>query len=390
MCGSLALTALVARGLSVGDYGAYRYAITFLTLGMTLLQFGVPYSLARLLAVETDPAAHRRYVGLGVAVVVAASCLGAALTVVAAATSGGRLVSWVLVWVSPALAITLGQAMIAGLCQGLGRIQLLSAQQVLPYAILIPATGVQIYWLGTYSVEAALIGYAATYAAVIAYGFSRLGPTFSACGAAWHSLRGENARTGFPIYIGGIFGVASAQFVAMWAAAYVDSERYGYYALALSISAPLQVLVASVGTVIFRDSARRSALAPGIATFTLFLAATLAAIYAVATEYLIAVLFGAKYTPAVPMAQWLGVGALLVGLGDVLQRFLGAHGLGKRLAASAVATGIVGVSMAALLLPRYGAWGAITSGVMASATYFGVLLGLYVWFVRTRPEAPAL
>jgi O-antigen/teichoic acid export membrane protein len=69
MVASLGLTALIARGLEVADYGTYRYALTFLALGMTLLQFGIPYSAARLLALEQNSRGQARIVGFGVVAV---------------------------------------------------------------------------------------------------------------------------------------------------------------------------------------------------------------------------------------------------------------------------------------------------------------------------------
>lgn len=393
MVGSLGLTALIARGLDVADYGGYRYAITFLALGMTLLQFGLPYSIARLLALENDPRVQRDIVGMGAVVVGATTALGVCVT--AGMVLAGRAAGWdlplILLWVSPALIVTLGQAMITSACQGLGRISLLASQQVLPYVVLLPATALQLFVLRHYSLEAAIIGYVATFLLVIHVGFRRLGMSCRNPRSTWTTLKRENRQTGLPIYVGAVFGVASAQFIAMWVAAFVPADDYGQYALAVAVSAPLGVLLSSIGTVIFRSSSRLSRLPLELFVLTIGTGLALGLAYWIATEWFLTVVFGEKYGPSVRMAQALGIASLLIGFGDVLQRFLGAHGLGRKLGAVSVATGVVGMSAAAFLLPRMTSTGAIVASICAAATYVSLLTVVYVHYTMraARGAEPA-
>jgi O-antigen/teichoic acid export membrane protein len=382
MVGSLGLTALIARGLDVADYGSYRYAVTFLVLGMTILQFGLPYSVARLLALEHDQAVQRNIIGVAMVVVVATTALGVFITgcTVLAGRTAGLDLRLLLFWVSPALFVTLGQMMMLSACQGLGRISLIASQQVLPYVILVPVTALQIFVFRYYSLTAALVGYAVTFLLVLGIGFRRLGASFVDLRATWPRVRQENRRTGFPIYIGGVFGVASAQFISMWVAEFVQPDNYGQYALALAVSGPLGVLLSSIGTVIFRSSSRLSRLPTDLIVLTAGTCLVLGVVYWVATEWLLTVVFGDKYGPAVWMAQLLGIASLLVGLGDVLQRFLGAHGLGRVLGAASIATGLVGMGTSAVLLPRMATVGAIIASICAAATYVTLLAIVYVQY----------
>jgi O-antigen/teichoic acid export membrane protein len=384
MLGSLGLTALIARGLDVADYGVYRYALTYLAFGMTVLQFGVPYSAARLLALHDDPDMQERIVGFGALAVLLATALGVALTLGATATGRwtGLTLPVVVLVICPALFVTLGQAFVTSACQGLGRITLLAAQQVLPYLVLLPITAFQVFLLNRYSLTAALLGYVLTFTLVLYMGFRRLGVSFAGMGEVWSALNAENRRTGLPIYIGGVFGVASAQFISLWVAAFIDSTDYGQYALAVAVSAPLCVLLSSVGTVIFRSSSRLARLPCELIAMTLALGILLGAAYWIGTEWLLTAIFGDKYAPAIGTAQWLGIASLLIGFGDVLQRFLGAHGLGKRLGAVSVVTGVVAMASAAVLLPRWAVTGAIVSSLCAAATYVSLLTVLYVYFTR--------
>lgn len=382
---AIAFTVLITRGLNVADYGLFRYGMTFLALGMTLLQFGWPYSAARLLALENDRGAQKEIVGACLVLLMISSGVGSVLTLVGIAAAGalGHHLPRILIWVAPFLYVTLAQAMIGSMCQGLNRISLLSFQQVLPYVLLLPITAAQVFGWRYYSLEVAVIAYIGVFSVVITVGFVQLGVSFSRCRSWLQAVLGENRRTGFPMYIGGLFGVASAQVIAMWVAEFVDPSRYGQYALALAVSSPLSVLVASVGSVIFRSSSRNNSLSTKTLVFSFAFGGLLGTAYFLATETLLIRLFGSGYDLSVRMAQLMGVGGLMIGWGDIFNRFLGAKGQGAGLCLVAVSTGIVGIVSAAILLPRWNAYGAIASSVLSAATYFGLMIALY-WRKTTQ------
>lgn len=376
---SFTLTILITKGLAVADYGSFRYAMTFLTFAMTVLQLGWPYSASRLLAMEDGRDAQRAIVGACFVIVSVTTLLGVAGTTAGllVAERAGYQPARLLFWVAPFVYVTLGQGMITSLCQGLNRISVLAVQQVLPYLLLIPVTAIQIYALHEYSLVAAIVGYVAVFTIVLAVGFTRLGVKFADTRRWVRAIAAENWRTGFPIYVGGLFGVASAQFVALLAAQFTTAAEYGQYALAMAVSTPVGVLISSIGTVIFRSSSGRRSLTPKVIGYSVALGVLVCATFLLATQFLLALAFGARYWPSVRMAQLQVFGAVMIGWGDILQRFLGAQGLGRRLGSAAVATGVVGTSAAALLLPRIGIYGAIISAVLGSATYLGSMIILY-------------
>jgi O-antigen/teichoic acid export membrane protein len=382
MTSSFALTILIVRGLDVAEYGTFRYVMIFLALGMTLLQFGMPYSAARLLALEADPSVQKEIIGACAAFVALTTIVGIIVTlaVVFAAEALGYGVPQVLIWVAPALCVTLGQYMLGSVCQGLNRISVLSFQQVLPYVILVPATAIQLFLFHEYSLSAAIIGYVAAFFLVVVLGFFQLGVAFRQWQFWLRAMLSENRGTGFPIYVGGVFGVASAQLIAMWVADFADPVQYGQYALALAVSAPLGVLVSSVGTVIFRSSSRSAALSKKLLTSSFGLGGVLGLMFFVATEYLLVWAFGNEYSPAVQMAQLLGVASLMIGWGDIFQRFLGAHGLGKGLGMAATCAGLVGMITAAMLLHRWATYGAVVASLMAAVAYLGSMIGMYIYY----------
>jgi len=300
----------------------------------------------------------------------------------------------VLLWVAPFLYVTLSQYMIGSICQGLNRISQFSFQQVLPYLLLLPITAVQMFVFRKYSLYAAVLGYVCVFSLVGAIGFLHLGVLFTEWKRWMKAIAKENRRTGFPMYIGGIFGVASAQVIAMWVAQYTDLPRYGQYALALAVSAPLSVLVSSVGTVVFRSSSRSESLSYRVLVFSFGLGGLLGMIYLLATGSLLVRIFGTQYQQSVRMAQILGVSSLIIGWGDIFNRHLAAQGQGDGLCAAAVLNGVVGIVAAAILLPKWNAYGAVASSVLAAATYLCCMIVLYMRYTarsqRTRSVATPL
>ncbi len=383
---SFAFTVLVTRSLDVAEYGTFRYAMTFLAMMMSVLQLGWPQSVSRLLALEGERHAQRRLVGASVMLLLAASGIGTVATALVVGTAGasGHPLPWILLWVSPFLYLTLGQQFLNSIGQGLSRIELLAAQQLLPYTILLPVTAVQVLLIRSYSLRAALVGYVVVFTLVVVTGFVHAGCSFDSWREPARAIGEENRRTGLPLYIGGLFGVASAQLIALLVAEFSTPREYGQYALALAVSGPLGVLVSSIGTVIFRSSVGRHSLSNQVVGYSLGFGGVLAGTFWAATELLLPRVFGEQYRASVPMAQAMAAGAIMIGWGDIFQRFLTARGRGRALGVVSVCTGIVGLVSAALLFRAWGVWGAIASAFLASATYLGLNSVLYA----QRPVPP--
>lgn len=377
---SFLLTIFIARGLSVADYGQFRYAMTFLGLAVSVFHFGWPISASRVLALESDRHAHRETVGACFILVAISSGVGTTVSLLlflGAKVLGFQLPD-VVIWILPFVYVTVGQYMISSICQGLNRIALLSSQQVLVYLLLIPITVIQVQAIGSYSLGAAIAGYVVVFTVVLSVGFVRLGCAFTNSISRVRMILKENRRTGFPIYIGGIFGVASAQIVIMWTVQFLDPTSYGQFALAVAVSAPLGVMVSSIGTVIYRSSAGVKSLPGRVIGYSLGLAVLLGAAFYAATKVLLISVFGAQYAPAIAMSQLLGLGFLMTGIGDIFQRFLGSKGKGKGLGSSAVLAGLLGVVVAGILLPRWHAYGAIASSLATATVYLVSMVTLYI------------
>ncbi len=379
---SMVFTLLITKGLSVADYGKFRYLMTYLALAMTLLQFGWPNSAARLLALENDHNVQKQIVGACALMVIISSSVGTAITIAVfiLAEALGHELPRMLLLVTPFLYVTLSQYMIGSICQGLNKIFLYSLQQALPYSLLIPITAVQMFVIGQYSLYAALVGYIAVFSLIGIFGFFQLRFSFIESRRWLGAIFKENRRTGFPMYIGGVFGVASGQIIAMWVAEFTSPSSYGHYALALAVSAPLSILVSSVGTVVFRSCSRSNYLSNRVLFFSFGLGISLGLLYFFAIATLLVRMFGNQYNQSVHLAQLLGFGSLMVGWGDIFNRFMSAHGKGRSLCIVVVSNGMIGILSAAILLPKWNIYGAAISSIIAAVTYLILMVILYIRF----------
>jgi O-antigen/teichoic acid export membrane protein len=371
---------LINNHLSELDYGTYRYATNFLQLGLNVVTLGLPYSASRLLALEKDAGRQRRIMGATYALMGFACLAGLLLTwavYFGAPLLGLKGLEGILVIAPLFLYISVLEYVISNLCTGTNNIRLLSSQLALPVALLLLFTLAQIYILKSYGLAQALVAFALAHTIVIAVGIRRIRPSLKDLRANMAAVLKENRTTGLPIYFGQLVGVVSVQLISLMIPAFVGMENYAQYALAYSISAPLALVASTLGTVLFRASADSGRLPRRVIYYSFGGCAAVAAAYVLLIRILILWLFGDRYLPAVPMAQAMGVGALMVGLGDMLNRYLGANGKGRLLLIGAAFTGAAAVASAAALLPAWGAMGASVSRAIANAAYLAAMVMLY-------------
>ena len=74
------------------------------------------------------------------------------------------------------------------------------------------------------------------------------------------------------------------------------------------------------------------------------------------------------------------------GLGDMINRFLGAHGQGKQIRNAAFVCGIITLIGSVVLVYYYKIEGAIVTKLCGSIAYFGVLFIYYLKYVASNSK----
>ncbi len=164
---------------------------------------------------------------------------------------------------------------------------------------------------------------------------------------------------------------------------WVDNQAVGFYSLAITLTDPLKLVPNAVGTSSFREFANQKRISTKVTVATL-VAAVLA--FAAAFVFLgepLSWLYTKDFAAVSPMARLVAFGAVLYGFGDFYNRFMGAHGEGAVLRNTSLVVGIVNVVGFFILVPIWGAWGAIAANVTVGFVYPAVMYWSYHKYTRS-------
>ena len=203
-------------------------------------------------------------------------------------------------------------------------------------------------------------------------------PRFSCLGQTFQKLRAENKRYGIQVYWGSLANV-SVQYIAGISLGLLSSDNtdVGYYTLALTVTTPLMMLPNVIGTTYFKQFAHQAFIPHKIVLGTYLMSIITLVGFCVLIYPMVDILYNDSYSIVAFYASVMAVGFTLHGLGDVYNRFLGAHGLGKYLRNAAFISG--GIALAGYTVGIYfgGITAAIITRILSSSIYFLVLLLYY-------------
>lgn len=192
----------------------------------------------------------------------------------------------------------------------------------------------------------------------------------------------ENKIYGFHVYIGFLTGVASSQFGGFAISYFVDNINVGFFFLALTITMPLTMIANVVGTTFFKDFANRNSIPEKTTKVTVILSISALLIFLLVAKRLVLFLYTEVYIAVIPMVYILSFGCVFHGLGDYINRFLGAHGRGKDIRNNSLAIFGVNIFGYTILTHAFGVAGATATRLLADLTYFCVMYYYYKRYQR--------
>lgn len=104
-------------------------------------------------------------------------------------------------------------------------------------------------------------------------------------------------------------------------------------------------------------------------------------------EKVIVLAYSKEYLKVVSLAYINAVGCELRGFGDFVNRFLGAHGKGKELRNGAFIAGASIVAGCLVLVPMFGAIGAVLTKAISSIVYFLMMVFFYRRYTKNLQTA---
>lgn len=374
------VSVLNTRSLAPAAYGDVRYVNNIIGFFSGIFLFGYFVSGSRLLALaETKEDASRIKGGM-------VSILGiTVLLMMIVLTLCGIIHNYFLhknfyylfYYVLPVCGSTLLLNYINTSSQGDNSISTIAAARILPHTFYL-IIAILIYTnFGATSTRMLLIQNGVATIVLIVLIFKN-SPNFSQIKDTFKKLTEENKKYGLQVYIGSLANI-SVQYIAGVSLGVLgtDNTNVGFYTLALTVTTPLMMLPNVIGTTYFKQFAHQSFI-PRKVLFATYVMSVITMIgFCLFIYPVVDILYNDSYSNVAFYASVMAIGFTMHGLGDMYNRFLGAHGLGKCLRNAAFISG--GIALIGYTLGIYlgGITAAITTRIFSSAAYFFVMLFYY-------------
>lgn len=216
-------------------------------------------------------------------------------------------------------------------------------------------------------------------------------PSFKNLKETFKALQKENKSYGLQVYYGSIANV-SVQYIAgitlgLFA---TNNINVGFYSLALTVTGPLAMLPSIIGTTYFKRFAHENEISRKILISTFSMALFSMVAFIILIYPVVGILYDERYSDVAFYACVLSIGFTFHGLGDVFNRFLGAHGQGVFLRNGAFISGFVALFGYTIGVFFFDIWGAIITKISTSLVYFATMLLYYLYFIANSKSATDL
>ena len=270
--------------------------------------------------------------------------------------------------------------------QGDNQIGRLSLARLLPYLIYVPVAYILYKAYGATSERMLLLQLGISSIVYLAIILSTR-PQFKNPGPIWKELKAENKNYGSHLYIGSLVMVATNYLAGISLGQFnSDNTEVGFYTLALTVTYPLITLPAIIGTTHFKNFASQPRIPKHVIRFTLLITFGTFVAFLVLIHPVIKFLYAPEYAVVGTYASYLATGFCIHGIGDMVNRFLGAHGQGKAIRNASIANGVFKVAGYIALVYLFNTPGAIATTILCDVIYLLVMLYYYYKFTNNPAQ----
>ena len=381
---------LNTRNLAPNEYGDVRYVNNIIHMLSGIFLFGYFVTGSRLLAIAKDKEETAQIKG-GLVTILG---LTVALMMVCMVACGlihhyilHRDFAWLFYTTIPVCGSTLLLNYMNTSAQGDNSIYSIAAARLLPSTFYLGIA----YWIyRQYGASNWLMlvlqnGIAMIVLSAIIW-FNR--PSFKNLKQTFKALQKENKSYGLQVYYGSLTNVSVQYIAGITLGLFATNNTYvGFYSLAITVTSPLAMLPSIIGTTYFKRFAHENSISRKIliATFSMALLSMIG--FVILIYPVVDFLYDDRYSNVALFACILSIGFTFHGLGDVFNRFLGAHGQGKSLRNGAFISGAIALLGYTLGVYYFGIWGAIFTKISASISYFASMAIFYITFLKKQDVA---
>lgn len=387
-CGSvlgIAVSILNTHYLPPDDYGDVRYVNNVILFLASFLSLGFFISGSRLLALEEHEYRRRCLRGTLVLIMIAIILTTMFLLFIYPFCIGISNSLRHLIWLSiPVCSAPILLNYLNTVSQGDNHIGRISLGRTLPALLYLPIGFLTYTAAGASSIKMLLLQNGV---AVIVLGIliASTKPVAQKVPSYLRKLQEENRHYGWPVYSGSVATVSLGYLASITLGFFSkDNSQVAFYSMALALSGPLALLPTIIGTVYFKSFAQEQCISSKLIFGTILLTVITWIFFSALIKPAVALFYPASYSAVANCTIWLSLGMAVHGLGDMFNRFLGAHGLGRQIRNGAILSGLVLLVGNVVLVYFWSLNGAIITRILGSAASCSSMIYYYWRFIRGK------
>ncbi|WP_298505533.1 oligosaccharide flippase family protein [uncultured Maribacter sp.] len=371
------ISVLNTKYLGKDNYGDFKFIEVLFSLIVLFSTFGFFYSCTYMTAKEENEQKKNKLFGAHIIIgLVISLFLILILTSYISFFYTGNLGIYIHVLL-PFMFVLVFNNSLENILQGNNKIYSLSILKIGPkFIYLLTLLGI-IFFFDELSLKSALVFFYASTGIIIVSIILKTPFSFKDLKATINSIFETNKIVGFPIYIGGVLGVASTHLSSLFISFFNNNTDFGFYALALTVSSPMGVLPGIVGTTLMRDFANKKKMPVNILKLIVIISLIFFVLFLTFLNPLFNYFYSREYEPAINLAILTSVAFLIHGFGDLYNKFLYAKGEGKKMRISSINIGLSNIILSLCLIPLFGSSGAAYVKIISSAVYLGTVSFFY-------------
>lgn len=381
----------LTRFLGVEKYGDYSFIISIFNLAIVLFTFGFLQASNRLLVLNHDTKKTREYYGTTLII------LGGLFMVMTIflylygifdENLKQKSLQKLFILIIPISSVFLLMKYFETLFQADNRIKLLAQSRLIPKVIF----GIAALFLYLFFKDARIdklgmlcLVFFITQIIVYVYIISRIKISFKNFNKHFKEIWTVNKTFGLNVYLGSLFAVGFSSLTQVLIGYFsIDNSGVGFYSLALTFSMPLTFIPNTIATTHYKDFSTAKNIPKRLFFITLALSTAALVIIWILVPPFVKIFYGEGYSSVSSINFIVSIGAILYGMGDFFNRFLGSNGQGKALRNSSffVGSGLMAANL--LLIPTLGEYGAAYAKLIAGALYVVVIFYYYKKFINIR------
>lgn len=372
---------LLTRILGKVEYGNYAFLFNIFTFCQVIFNFGIFFSIGRLVAISSDERKTRGYYSVALCLIFVLYLMMSISLIIFSNVSSTiqknnlyqiLMISIPLGWIY--IVINFNESFL----QGVNKIKLLSLTRWLPKFIFTLILVAIFFLLKKASITTVIFLNYFTLLISCVLVYYRVKPTLGNFKRRLYEIFIGVKQFGFDIYLGSLVATGSGSLSGILISYFsINNVEVGYFTLATLLSSPLALIPNIIATVQFKKFANSNKIQPSLTVATLALSLGLLVLTMVLARFVITAFFGNEYVDAVILLRVLSFGYILYGFGDFFNRFLLAKGKGKELRNASIYIGITLLVANFIMIALHGAMGAAIARIISGLVYVIIILYYY-------------